>query len=271
MPAAGETAMTTLLAPPPPDEPGDDEAEEEQPKKRSPWTWPLIALIALLVIALVVTLITLFANGGAKPSPTNTPSPTVTSHTPTPTPTPTKTEAPTSATINKADYVGLSFADASAKLKGLGFTKIAQSTGQAATNSSQVGQVYDVNPIGNVSFSTNVTLTVYGAVVNPSAPTDKVTANPTSVAAGGQVQFTWGDGQCPAGQQLTGHQLYINGTGQGPVSGTGNPAPWTAPTSAAGTSVQATYTIFCGQSVESPQSPALAVPVTAAQGGGGNP
>jgi hypothetical protein len=32
--------------------------------------------------------------------------------------------------------------------------------------------------------------------------------------------------------------------------------------------VQATYTIFCGESIESPQSPALPVEIKSANGGG---
>jgi serine/threonine-protein kinase len=252
----GATMATTVLSANPAD---DDEAEEEpEKKKRSPWTWPLIALIALLVIVLGGTLWALFANQ----HPTPAPSPSSSSPAPTtPKPSPTKTQAPTTATINKSDYVGQAADAATAKLKGLGFTNIAQSVGQAATSQAQVGTVSNINPTGNVQFNTPITLTVYGPVVAPSTPTDKVSVSPQGpYAPGATVMVTFGGAQCPAGQTLSGHQLYVNGAGQGQTSG--GSANWTVPSSVAGQNVQLSYTIFCG-STESAASPNLQVSVSA--------
>jgi serine/threonine-protein kinase len=150
-------------------------------------------------------------------------------------------------------------------LQGLGMIANIQ-TGAPATKSADAGTVYSVNPTGPVPKGTQITATVYGPVPTPVAPTDTVTIvsppPPAPVLAGTPVQFAWGAGTCPAGQALTGHQLYINGTGQGSVAGTGAPAPWTPPASDKGKTDQVTYTVFCGDgSVESPPSPALAVPV----------
>ena len=52
----------------------DAEAEEEaEEKKRSPWTWPLIVLIAILAIVLIGTIIALALNqGNDKPAPATT-------------------------------------------------------------------------------------------------------------------------------------------------------------------------------------------------------
>jgi serine/threonine-protein kinase len=165
--------------------------------------------------------------------------------------------------INQADFVGLSGSDARTKLQGLGMIANIQ-TGAPATKSTDAGKVYSVNPTGPVPKGSEITATIYGPVPTPSAPTDKVSIvsppPPAPVVAGSPVQFAWGAGSCPAGQTMTGHQLYINGTGQGPVA-TGAPAPWTPPASDKGNTDQVTYTVFCGESVESPQSPALAVPV----------
>jgi serine/threonine-protein kinase len=268
---AGATAATTVLGTPgTPVPPPAEAAEATTTKKRSPWTWPLIALIALLVIVLVGTLIALFAQQGAK-APTTSSPPSKTStplKTTTPTPTPTQTKAPTSATVNASDYQGKSVDDATAALNNLGFKNIQKTEGKAATSQAQVGTVYGVNPTGTVQFTQTITLTYYAAVVTPSAPTDKVTVSPDPpLTVGQQAQFTWGGAQCPAGQNLTGHQLYIDGQGQGPVSGTGPTTHWTVPATDAGKTEQATDTIFCGESIVSPQSPALPVAISPAKGG----
>ena len=76
------SAATRLLT-----EPGvivDPDGVATKKRKRSPWTWPLIALIALLLLVLGGTLWAIFANGDERrPSPT--PSATQTSASPTPT------------------------------------------------------------------------------------------------------------------------------------------------------------------------------------------
>ena len=270
---AGATAATTVLGTPvTPVPPPAEAAEATTTKKRSPWTWPLIILIALLVIVLVGVLIALFAQQGAKAPATSGPAsssaPTPTSKTPTPTST--QTKAPTGATVNEADYIGKPIADAVAALKAKGFNNVTQNEGKAATTAAQAGTVYGINPTGTVPFSSTITLTYYAPVVQPSAPTDKVSVSPNPpLSVGDQAQFTWGGAQCPAGQNLTGHQLYIDGQGQGPVPSAGPSTNWTVPTTDAGKTVTATYTIFCGESIESPQSPALDVQIKPAGGGNG--
>jgi serine/threonine protein kinase len=82
-------AATTAFAAAPTADPAD-EAVEPVKKKRSPWTWPLIALIVILAVVIAGTIFALNGNSGANPAPTSsTPSATPTqSSTPTPTPTP---------------------------------------------------------------------------------------------------------------------------------------------------------------------------------------
>ena len=265
--AAGATQATTVLSATDTETvEGDvDDEEPKKKKKRSPWTWPLIALIALLAIILIATLIALFTQGHGAAAPSTSATHHTSSTTPTPkktTPTPTPT--PTSAVINSADYIGKNINDAVNALKTAGYSNVKQVLGTPATTQAAVGAVYQITPTGTVDFSATITLTYHDQMTSPSAPTDTVSQvggnNPVSV--GDQVQFNWGGGQCPAGQNLTGHQLYVNGQGQGSVSGNTSGTTWTVPNADQGSTVQITYTIFCGDtSVESGQSKPLAVVV----------
>ena len=131
--------------------------------------------------------------------------------------------------------------------------------GTAATSAKQVNTVYSVNPTGPVPIGTQVTVKVYSDVTAIPTPTDTVSANPPSGqgTANSQITVSFGSATCPAGQNLTARRLYVNGQAQAPVNDT--KMIWSP--SAAGT-YQLTYTIFCGESVESGQSPALAYEVT---------
>ena len=249
--AAGDTQATTLLS-----STETDEEPAETKKKRSPWTWPLIALIALLAIILIATLIALLSqnHGNPAPSTATTHSAPPTSHTPTPTPT--KTQA-TAGTINRNDYLGKPYDQAVAALNAAGFQNITKNVGTAAPSSDKVNTVYDINPTGTVPFSSTITLTIYDNVTPPSAPTDTVTLAGGKATVGQPATFNFGSAQCPAGQTLTGRQLYVDGAGVGPTTSSqqqytfGDTKPHNV-----------TYTIFCGQSVESAQSPPLQVTAT---------
>ena len=257
--AAGATQATTVLAAADGEE-TPEETEEQGKKKRSPWTWPLIALIALLAIVLIATLIALLTSGHPAPAPTNT----GTHHTHTPTPaktTPTPTPTPTSAVINADDLKGKTFDQAVAALVALGFdaNNIQKNITGPATSQDQVNTVNGVNPTGPVDFDQTVTLSVYGSVTPPSAPTDTVTQVTNPAVINQPATFNFGTAQCPAGQSLTGRQFYIDGkpSPTGPTQGTQGTITFTDTNPH-----QVTYTIFCGQSVESPQSPAVTVTAT---------
>ncbi|MDN4613510.1 serine/threonine-protein kinase [Leifsonia sp. F6_8S_P_1B] len=243
--------------------------EPKETKKRSPWTWPLIALIALLALVLIGTLIAVFAQPKAAPtSPATT-----TSQPPAPKPT-TPSPTPTSNTvqISEADFVGLTSAQAREKLQSLEMVANIQ-PGSAATTADQVDKVYSVNPTGPLPKGSEVTLKVYGDVAPVPTPTDTVSADPSQATVTNpatQVTVTFGSAACPAGQNLVGRRLYVNGQPQTPVNA--NSTVW-APAQAG--TYNLTYTIFCGESVESAQSPQLAYEVTAGTptptpGAGGN-
>jgi serine/threonine-protein kinase len=166
-------------------------AEEPTERKRSPWTWPLIALIVILLIVLGGTIWALYGNNGSGDAD-KTPSATPTTSRTTPTP----TQTTTTVDVNALELTGLSCEEASAKVSEAGLAATCQS-GNNASTSDQVGQVYQVSPTGNVTEGTVLTLTVYADMVglpNPSAPTITGT-----VTAGGTVQVAWTGYQCPSG------------------------------------------------------------------------
>ncbi|MBB2967524.1 serine/threonine protein kinase [Leifsonia aquatica] len=268
-PGGSPTQATTVLPSAAAAQAADETPEEPvEEKKRSPWTWPLIALIALLALVLIGTIIALVAQpSGTKPTATTT-----TSQTPTPKPTtPTPTPTANTAQITESEFLGKTADEARQMLQGLGMVADVQ-TGSPATSKDAVNTVYRVNPTGPVPKGSTVTVQVYGDVAAIPTPTDTVSANPASpqqlADPATQITVTFGSAGCPAGQNLVGRALYVNGAQQTPTSG--NTTVW-APT-AAGT-YKLSYTIFCGESVESGQSPTVDYVISSstppAQGGTG--
>ncbi|MDH6532103.1 hypothetical protein M2119_000340 [Aurantimicrobium minutum] len=224
MPRTAATGATTVLTIPDAPEP-----LEEEKKKRSPWTWPLVALVGVLLIVLVGAIIALTSGGG---TPEPTPTETTKSATPTPTksatPTPTGSATPTTAAINKADYVGKPIADATAALEKLNMT-VNQVKGTAAPSADKVGIVYDVNPTGpQVANGTTINVTYYGdlpvAPAPSTAPTlDESDSNYTPTQA---INVRWaGYTACPSGHALSGYNILLNGTSIATVTGTSGAIP----------------------------------------------
>jgi eukaryotic-like serine/threonine-protein kinase len=271
MPGAGGATQATTVLPAAGMVPGTRAeaaaAAAATKKKRSPWTWPVIILIVLLAVVLTGTLIALFSQqGGQNPAATGSATPTTTpSQTRTATPTPTPTPTPTSDTVQvaEADFVGLSSADARAKLEALELVANMEE-GNAATTTDQVDKVYGVNPTGPVKKGTTITAKFYGAVVVPDAPTTAPTVTPATTTTGKTVTVTWTPQSCPAGQTLAGYEVLAEG--QGAVS----PAP-TGPdvTSATVTTGPnpGTFTVkfryFCGDQPSEYSPPSTPVVVTA--------
>jgi serine/threonine-protein kinase len=184
-------AATRILATPVEEVVTDEPAEK---KKRSPWTWPLIALIALLLLVLAGTIWAVIAN-----QDTPTPEPTRSSPSATPTPTNTPTPTPTTANVVAADYIGSDCATASAALDGLGLGATC-AEGNAAPDQPSEGKVYDVSPTGNVQLGTVIELTVYAGqtpMPTPTAPTFQ--GSPQTVEPGGDLTVMWEGYSCPPG------------------------------------------------------------------------
>lgn len=146
-----------------------DDAEPER-KKRSPWTWPLVALILLVLFALVGFLISQSGFFSPNPAPSESTttsaspsaSPTSTSATPTPRPTET-TEAPrpTQSVPQKINiipeqYVGQPFETVSAQLRALGFGVNGQ---EVFDDTAAAGIVTTLNPTGPREPGETITVT----------------------------------------------------------------------------------------------------------------
>ncbi|MFF2272597.1 protein kinase [Agromyces sp. NPDC058136] len=256
LPTAGAAAGAGELA--------EGELDEEGKKKRSPWTWPLIVLIALLALVLIGTIIALAVNSGGDEPKASTPSTSATtpSKTPTTPPPPPTTEAPTTAQINGGDFIGLSVDEARAKLEGLGMVANAVE-GSAATDPSQAGAVYEVNPTGPVKIGSEVTITYYASPETPAAPGSAPTVTPAEVKPGASFVVKWPAAQCPAGQTLSGYQVNVDGpAAAAPPLGAGatNVTITVNADAADGDTVNVSYLYFCGQ-LSSPASPTATVTV----------
>jgi serine/threonine-protein kinase len=256
MPRTAATGATTVLTIPDAPEP-----VEEEKKKRSPWTWPLVALVGVLLIVLVGAIIALTSGGG---TPEPTPTETTKSATPTPTksttPTPTGSATPTAAAINKADYVGKPIADATAALEKLNMT-VNQVKGTAAPSADKVGIVYDVNPTGpQVANGTTINVTYYGDLPVAPAPTSTPSLNDDNATPGQALTATWaGYTSCPSGHSLESYTVLVDGASVSTV--TASSAPFTAPTTLGNHTMA--YQVTCSGLATTGSSPTVPFSVTA--------
>ena len=257
MPGAGGMQATTVLPTGAPATGTSTVAEPEQ-KKRSPWTWPLIGLIALLALVLTGTLIALFTQDNTTPTPSPTTSasaPASVKPTPSTAPTPSETTAPTPAPaptsetveISLANFQGKTSTEARDMLAAQGFVADVQ-TGNAVTTPDQIADtVYDVNPTGPVTKGSTITVTVYAPAVTPDDPTAAPTVAPATIPAGGTVTATWAKQSCPSGQTLSGYEVVADGAAAspGPVGPDATSADITAGPDVGTFTVKFRY--FCGQ------------------------
>ncbi|MHA7270984.1 protein kinase domain-containing protein [Arthrobacter sp. HLT1-20] len=148
-----------------------DEEEPQEPAKRgrSPWTWPLIGLIALLVFAVGALLLQGAGFFGGDPAPSESKAPTTATRTTTAPPTtsqapePTQesaaptTEAPQQFDVVSNMLVGKTFGEVESILKNAGMSVVSV---EEFSDSVPAGQVVSVSPTGlqNVGSSINVTV-----------------------------------------------------------------------------------------------------------------
>lgn len=232
-----ETAAATQLLPA-----GEVVDEQAEPKKRSPWTWPLIALIILLLLVLGGTVWAFLANQQPDPDPT-TSSASPSSATPTVTPTPT-------ATTIAVDTLGLEGMDCTAAqtvARDAGVEAVDCVGGDAAPTADDVNKVYRVSPQGNIPPSQLLTLTFYVdqvAMPTPASPTMAGT-----VVAGETTQLSWSGYTCPPGTgSVSAYNFTItNGAfeGGGPSFGPDQRTATVRATGAEGQTIIVTYTVTC--------------------------
>ena len=173
----------------------DEPADEPQRKGRSPWTWPLIALILLILFALVGFFLSqrgiLFpSNDATTGATTSSPqsssaSPTRTTQSATPTATRnTPTPTPTQEMVNviPAAYLGQDYRKVQAELAGLG---LAVTVSPQESTADDPGKVIELNPTGLVPQGSPITVVYAVAPPAPttSAPAPAPSATTSAVAA----------------------------------------------------------------------------------------
>ena len=266
--AAGDTSAATRLLPEASLLPGQPAAAEEQKKKkRSPWTWPLIALIALLVIVLVGTLWALFGN--QKPSATKTTTTVSAPSTP-------SSPLPTPVNVDALSLVGMKCDAAAALLEDNDLT--ARTTdGSPAASKDEQGTVQSVDPIGNATPPATITLTCSTAPATitqkPSAASITGSGDNGQVIEGGTATVTVPDFTCPSGTgNLSGYSFtatngqFVNGSNSGDKStietGTSPGELTLNVTGTEGQSLEISYTATCSGSNGDLTSPASTKSVT---------
>ncbi|MET0736429.1 MAG: serine/threonine-protein kinase [Microbacterium sp.] len=243
-----ETGDATQLmpAPAPPE-------EDPEKRKRSPWTWPLIALIALLIIVLGGTIWALVANGGGGDEPSASPTSSTPSETPSETPSATPT--PTTVDVDALGLMDMNCEDARTVALTAGMQTVTCSPGRAASDQAQVGTVYSIEPRGNVPKDRELVLTYYTDLTPigaPTPPTIEGGLTATTVEEGSTVQINWAAFTCPSGTgSVSAYNLTaVNGTfvatGQSTASfgPTQRPVPLTV-ANTVGQSLFVTYTVTC--------------------------
>ena len=225
-------------------------------KKRSPWTWPLIALIGLLVVLIIGAIIAVLAQPSDEPiEPPASPTPTVTDASPEP------SDEPEEIRITEEEFLGLSRDEVQRRFDELGLILDAQD-GNPAPSQDQVGLSYRINQTGLVTEGQTIRVTFYTAVPTPPQPAN-LAINPGSgpYIGGSTVTLSWPSyTSCPAGFTLSGYNVtLVGGTPQ-----QSNPIP--AGTNSLqvrldnGGQLRVTYIALCGD-LQSERSNELAVPI----------
>ncbi len=254
---AGETAFTQLLTPAgsttatrvltPGGGIGTGSTASLETKRRNPWTWPLVAIVSVLAVALIAIIIVFAIKPNGTPTPTNSTAPPTSA---TPSTTPTSDTIP----INAADYVGRPFTDVEAEL-GANF-EVVRVDGPVANTPDKNGTVSGINPTGNVKKGREIQVSVfqdYPGLPTPSTPT--VAFGPYAPGVPSTVSWSDFSGACPSGYDLDHYDFTItNGTAADTTPGAGTTSMSVTPTAPGDVTVS--YTAFCG-SLQSPSSGTL--------------
>lgn len=215
--AGSSTAATRVLGA----TTASEETPAEQQPTRSPWLWPLIAIVSLLTVALIAIVIVIAVQPQPDGEPTETSAPPVV---PTQSTAPSPSSTPTLSTVRivRDDYLGLTFDEAVAKLDQLGGDfQYERLVGAAAKSPAESGRVSDINPFGNVRNGSKITLTVFGEFQPPPAPTAPAASSSTG-EPGETITISFPTyNSCPAGFALQEYVFTV--TNATPASHTAGP------------------------------------------------
>lgn len=248
MPRTAEPGATTVLNIPSANQPDD------RKKSRNPWTWPLVALVGVLVIVLASSVIAMLSGGSGGGTSTSSASASASKTATTAAPTKTSsgsTPTPTLTKVDKTAYLNKPFDEVSASLQALGMG-VNLKEDKAAPSPDLVGKVYDLNPTGNLKAGELITVYYYGptpTVTPPSAPTLSPAVAGNVVVANTSFTVAWSVyNQCPAGSPLVGYVI-TPGSGTPVNAGAGETSyTFTAP-DAPGTTQNITMQVMCGELV----------------------
>ncbi|MFD5214103.1 protein kinase [Microbacterium sp. NPDC058345] len=230
--------------------PEADAEEAPQKKKRSPWTWPLIALIVLLLLVLGGTLWAMFANQGGDGEPTETRTTAQTApETPDESPTP---QEPETVNVDALNLVGMTCDEATAALDAEGLTAECVAGDPASTEAEQ-GTIYQVTNSGNQTVGSTIEVVYYADLVAIPAP-QSAPGIPGTVTEGQEATVNWNGYTCPSGaDSLSSYEVTVtnatfsDGATKMNFSPGQNSAVITVKDGTAGQTVTATYRAFCGE------------------------
>jgi serine/threonine-protein kinase len=174
--SASESPQHPLYASVDDDEDLGPQEDDRRERKRSPLTWPLVGLLLLILFVLLGVWLSNAGLFSPSPLPSSTASPAASppppsSATPTPTPTPTRTTAaqtPTEpATVNvvPAAYLGRNYTQVKAELEALG---LGVALNPMPSTTGTMGQVTAVDPSGQVTLGSTVTVTYLSVQPSPT-------------------------------------------------------------------------------------------------------
>jgi len=255
MPRSAQTGATTVLGLPVADH------SSPQPKRRNPWTWPLVALGGVLVIVVVGSVIALMSGGSPAPAPTTSAPHTSSTPTASPTKKPTNTPTPTpTAAAIPSNLVGMNIDAADAQLKALGFKKITRVSVGVAHYPEDVNTVSYVSATGVTPFTDEITLKFFENTPALSTPSVAAQAIPGSVAVGASFDVNWVAYTCPVGFNVVSYTVTFNGSAVLPPNAPSDlNVTLTAP--AAPGTYNMTYVVMC-DGVLSPAASSLPITVS---------
>ncbi|MDP5226928.1 MULTISPECIES: protein kinase [Arthrobacter] len=161
-----------------------DEEDYQEPtpeprrKQRSPWVWPIVALVVLLVLALLGFWLNAMGLFGGATQQTSSAPPSVTQTTQSETPSAT----PSTVAINLADYVGRPVDEVQTALERLGL----QVSVDNVASDKPAGQVTGVSPTGVVEKGSLITVTASKGPAPVNVPS--IPPGPSGSVTDAQVQ-----------------------------------------------------------------------------------